>query len=382
MPWYKRLRYRLVGLQLVVVIVGVLSMLLISWLLIPVRLQQLIDDQLRPLGLQTNTLAAVESSLNEAINQLLLTALLFAALASLFVGVVYAFILWFIIITPLRNMATSSQRIADGRYDERVEVPTEAGEAMAQLATNFNQMAHKLEKTEEARLTLIGNVAHELRTPLSSLSGYVEGMTDGIFQPNEKLFHSMTRQISRLARLVDDIQTLSRAESGTISLALIPFNPKEMLQQLLFQLKPKLMEKEIQIEVTYANTEPFQLVADYDRVSQILINLLSNAIRYTPQEGTIEIRVGKTQETKRAMGQIEVIDSGIGIPPETLAMVFERFYRGDQSRSRSQQDDGSGVGLTISRHLARAMRGDLRAFSEGEGHGSRFTLTLPLKEKP
>ncbi|MEM7798531.1 MAG: HAMP domain-containing sensor histidine kinase [Chloroflexota bacterium] len=378
MRWYKRLRYRLVGLQLIVVIVGVLSMLLILWLLIPAQLHQLIDSQLRPLGLPAETLTAVESSLIDSVNQLLLTALLFASLASLLVGVIYALILWIIIITPLRNMATSSQRIADGRYDERVAVPTEAGEAMAQLATNFNQMASKLEKTEETRLTLIGNVAHELRTPLSSLSGYVEGMTDGIFQPDERLFNSMARQIGRLARLVDDIQALSRAEAGEIALDPVRFYPYEIIQQLLFQLKPKLLDKKVDITISRSEAEPVEMMADYDRVSQILINLLSNAIRHTPEGGHIEVSTGVEPSSSLSLGTIEVIDSGSGISPEVLPMVFERFYRGDRSRSRSRLDEGSGVGLTISRHLARAMGGELIAHSDGIGQGSRFTLLLPL----
>ncbi|MFK7804293.1 MAG: sensor histidine kinase, partial [Anaerolineae bacterium] len=279
-------------------------------------------------------------------------------------------LIWFIIITPIRDMANTSQLVASGRYDERVTVPNQAGEAMQILATNFNQMAQSLESVEEQRVRLMGNVTHELRTPLSSLSGYVEGLGDGVFEPNEKLIGSMQKQIGRMKRLIDDTQELSQAEAGSIRLSLDSVNVTDAINQAVFQVLPSVRTKGHTL--TFHEPEQDEYVtADYDRLIQILLNLLSNAVSYTPPNGQIDLHLTETNE----LCLIQVQDNGIGIPAEDLPFVFERFYRVDQSRSR--EHGGSGVGLTISRNLARQMNGDLSATSTENGNGICFILSLP-----
>ena len=371
MVWYKRLRWRLMGVQVFAVLLGALSMLVMWRRFMPARLSLIIREQLVALALPAEQLGSVEQALSDSLTQLVLTSIGVAMVVAILAGIVSSLVLWQIIIRPLRGMARSSQRVTDGRYDERVAIPQQAGEAMAQLAHNFNQMADNLETIEQQRVELLGNVTHELRTPLTSLNGYVEGLSDGIFQPSEKLWGSMGRQIGRLTRLVDDIQLLSKVEAGAIHLDLQAINLNDVVNQVVFQLQPKQLEKGVQVEVQ-DGAEDIYVWGDYDRVTQVLVNLVSNGIQYTAADGQVVVRLSVAER----VSLIEVVDTGMGIPAEALPFLFERFYRVDPSRSRDH--GGSGVGLTISRHLAWAMGGDLSAHSEGMGQGSRFCLELPL----
>ncbi len=371
MAWYHRLRFRLIAIQIAVVLAGAGAMLVVLRLFVPGRIAIILNTLLARFDISAEQTDQLLPELNEAISRLLVGSVGLAALIAFLVGTGFSMLVWWAIIQPIRNMGESSQRIANGRYDERVELPYRAGEAITQLAINFNQMAQTLESVEEQRVRLMGNVTHELRTPLTSLSGYVDGLGDGIFEPNEKLIGSMQKQIGRMKRLVDETQELSQTESGAIDLNLESINVTDTINQVIYQLSPQADAK----KHTVRFQEPAQdvyVTADYDRLIQILLNLLSNAIGYTPPNGQIDF----TLKTEAQTCQILVTDSGIGIPAEALPFLFERFYRVDQSRSR--EHGGSGVGLTISRNLARQMGGDLIAQSSGVGSGSCFQLTLPL----
>jgi histidine kinase len=268
-------------------------------------------------------------------------------------------------------VADSSRRIVDGRYAERVTVPTNSGQAMAQLVISFNLMAAALEQTEQQRVALLSNVSHELRTPLTGLRGYLEGMLDGLFPANEETFAWMSKEVARLHRLVDDIQNLSSIEAGQFALNLQEFELTAVLQHIINELKPQAHSKSLDLTLA-PHTTLITVLADTDRTTQILINLIGNAIRYTPDGGRILLDV----QVNGRNANIHIQDTGIGIPPESLPYVFERFYRVDPSRAR--KSGGSGIGLTISRHLAWAMGGELNVTSPGVGQGATFTLTLPL----
>ncbi|MFZ1399272.1 MAG: ATP-binding protein, partial [Candidatus Promineifilaceae bacterium] len=218
---------------------------------------------------------------------------------------------------------------------------------------------------------LLGNIAHELRTPLTGLKGYLEGLMDGLFPANEETFAWMSQEVARLGRLVDDIQHLSRIESGQFKLDFQKIDVGQLVQRVAAQLAIQAQSKQIALEAAPSNRSVLAL-ADADRAAQILINLVGNAIRYTPEGGRVWLSV---QENGRFV-EISVQDDGIGIPPESLPYIFERFYRVDQSRSRTS--GGTGIGLTISRHLVWAMGGELTAVSGGPDQGSCFTFTLPL----
>jgi histidine kinase len=348
MSFWRQLRWRIVAAQLLVVVVGVLTLIATAdWLA-----ARALADELLP-------------TFRSAVGQALVVAAVAAALA----GMVASLLLVREILRPLRQLARSSRRIAAGHYDERIVVP--ASDELADVATSFNQMAAALATVEQQRIALIGNVAHELRTPLAGLEGYLEGLSDGVLPSDPETISAMQHEVRRLRRLVGDLQQLSRVEAGQVSLRIEHLDLLALARQVAAQLRPQLLGQCLEV-VAETGDQPLLVSADPDRTAQILINLVGNAIRYTPEEGCITVRLAATD----GRAQIAVEDSGIGIPPEALPYIFERFYRVDPSRSRSS--GGSGIGLTIARHLAWAMGGELTAASAGLGRGSTFTLTLPL----
>lgn len=371
MPWYKRLRWRLIGSQFLVALVGVSIMMLATRIIIlnsaPVVIRPLLEALLQ----NPEALMQTEFDLIIAFRNAVLFSVLFAALGAVVAGSFSSILLWRTIIRPLRRVADSSQRIADGRFDERVREPRSSGEAMAKLVTSFNQMTAKLEEVEQQRVALLGNIAHELRTPLSGLKGYLEGLLDGLFPANEETFAWMTQEVDRLGRLVDDIQHLSRVESGQFLLDFQLVDIELLARRVISQLQVQAQSKQINLQLLPVDG-PIMAQVDADRTAQILINLIGNAIRYTPEGGSVQV----SMKQNGRFAEISVQDTGIGIPAESLPYLFERFYRVDQSRARAS--GGSGIGLTISRHLVWAMGGELTAVSDGPGQGSCFTFTLPL----
>ncbi|MBK9052676.1 MAG: HAMP domain-containing histidine kinase [Chloroflexi bacterium] len=369
MPWHKRLRWRLIASQFLVAFVGVSLMMLATRLIILSTAPHVIRPQLITLLEDPTQLAQTEINLIYAFRNAVLASVAAAALGAIIAGVFSSYLLWRTLIAPLREMADSSRRVADGRYGERVTVPESSGEAMAQLVVSFNQMAAALEQIEQQRVNLLGNIAHELRTPLTSLKGYLEGLMDGLFPANEETFAWMTQETERLRRLVDDIQNLSRIEAGQFSLDFQPFALMTVVNRVVAQLRPQAQAKDLTLTI---QPHPTLVQADADRTAQVLLNLIGNAIRYTPEKGSILVTVTPAEQFVR----VTVQDTGMGIPAEALPYVFERFYRVDQSRARAS--GGSGIGLTIARHLVWAMGGELAAASPGPDQGSTFSFTLPL----
>ncbi|MBE7532748.1 MAG: HAMP domain-containing protein [Ardenticatenaceae bacterium] len=370
MPWYKRLRWRLLAAQFLVALVGVAVMLLATWGITRYAAADIIHVLLLPLGPDQAQLAAAEAALVAAFRQAVGWSVAVAALAAITAGVASSLLLWRTLIMPLRQMANSSRRIADGRYDERVTIPTNSGEAMAQLVHNFNEMAASLAQVEQQRVALLANISHELRTPLTGLKGYLEGLQDGLFAANEETFGWMLQEIDRMGRLVEDIHQLSRVEAGQITLQLRPFDLAELARQVQTSLLPAAQAGQITLAVAAPDTA-VTVYADPDRVTQVLLNLVSNALRYTPPHGRVTLHLHRLPH----QAQLDVTDTGVGIPAEALPYVFERFYRVDPSRARTS--GGSGIGLTIARHLIWAMGGELTAVSPGPGSGSTFSFTLP-----
>ncbi|MBP8001276.1 MAG: HAMP domain-containing protein [Chloroflexi bacterium] len=369
MPWYKRLRWRLIASQFLVAFVGVSMMMLATRLIILGTAPDVIRPQLMSLLEDPAQITQIEENLIYAFRDAVLASVAAAAAAAITAGVFSSYLLWRTLIAPLRQMADSSRRVADGRYAERVIVPENSGEAMAQLVVSFNQMAATLEQIEQQRVNLLGNIAHELRTPLTSLKGYLEGLMDGLFPANEETFAWMTQETERLRRLVDDLQNLSRIEAGQFNLDFQPFDLMGVVNRVVAQLRPQAQAKELTLTL---EAHLAHVHADADRTAQVLFNLIGNAIRYTPEKGAITITLASEERFVRVVVQ----DTGIGIPAEALPYVFERFYRVDQSRARVS--GGSGIGLTIARHLVWAMGGEIAAASQGPDQGSRFTFTLPL----
>ena len=237
-------------------------------------------------------------------------------------------------------------------------------------------MASSLETTERRRVELIGDVAHELNTPISTLKGYLEGLLDGVVEPSMQTWASLHDEADRLQRLVADLQELSRAEARQLSLKLESVDLAATAQAALDRLKTDFLDEGLEL-VSHIPSGLPQVMADRHRIVQVLTNLLTNALRYTPAPGSVTLTISRSSQGHELLTQ--VADTGLGIAPEYLPHLFERFYRVDKSRSRAA--GGSGVGLTLAKALVEAMGGRIWVESSGLDKGSTFFFTLPVTHK-
>jgi histidine kinase len=312
--------------------------------------------------------AELDAELDSAMTRSLNYALLIGSGVALAVGGAGAFLLARQLSHPARRLAEASRGIAAGDYAQRV--PEDGPPEVAGLAQAFNTMAASLHGVEQRRRELIGDVAHELRSPVAILRGYLEGLADGVLEPAPEVWERLFEETGRMSRIVDDLGQLSRAEAGQLALDIAPLDAGIIAQETAERMRPEFDARGIKLAVQTSGRAP--VMADRDRLVQILTNLLSNARNYTPTGGSVLVDV----RAERGAATIAVRDTGAGLAADHLAHVFERFYRVDRSRSRAS--GGSGVGLTIARALAVAMGGTLTAKSPGVGRGSTFTLRLPL----
>ena len=355
---------------LAIILVGVIVLILASQFVLPASFNRHMAGMVMGNGNMMGTNG------NGAMSQLYVDfragfneALTYAALAAMVVAVLLSLLFSRNVIVPVQAMSTATQRIADGHYDERV--PVNGADELAQLAMHFNQMAEKLNQVESMRRQLIGDVSHELRTPLTAIKGSMEGLMDGILPPNDETFLQIHAEADRLNRLVDDLQELSRVEARAYKLDLRPVDVSSLVHTVTKRLGPRFESKHISLGMELPPDLP-RILADEDRVIQILTNLTGNALQYTPERGKITISAKRLNDEV----QISILDTGIGISPEHLSQIFDRFYRVDKSRSR-QAGGGSGIGLTIARALVEAHGGRIWVESAGDGNGSTFAFTLP-----
>jgi signal transduction histidine kinase len=313
-----------------------------------------------------------------------------ALIAGLLAGLV-AFALAIVLVRqithPLAALHDASQRIGQG--DLTARVPAQGKDELGQLGNAFNRMAAALETQETLRRNLMADVAHELRTPLTAIQGTVEALQDGIFPLTTEGLDPIHEETLLLGRLVEDLRTLAQAEAGHLSLNLAEVNGGELAERIVAGLLPSAQQAGIQLTWHVATALP-PLWGDAQRVGQVLTNLLSNALRHTPIGGAIEVRVevaekdlpgfpkpGRSSISQEKGILFSVQDSGPGIAPADLPHIFDRFYRGDRSRSRAT--GGSGLGLTIARQLVEAHAGRIWAVSPppGKPKGSTFYVWLP-----
>ncbi len=297
-------------------------------------------------------------------------ALTYAVLAAIVIALAISFFFSRGVIRSLHAMAAASGRIAEGHYDERVDV--KGADELAQLGTRFNQMAEKLEQVEAMRRQLIADVSHELRTPLTAIKGSMEGLMDGVLPAEQVTYEQIHAEADRLSRLVDDLQELSRVEARAFRLDLRPVDIAGVARTVAKRLRSQFEAKHVSLNLELPNDLPPAL-ADEDRAVQVLTNLTGNAIQYTAAGGNVTISAQRLGHEI----QVSVRDTGVGLAREHLNHVFDRFYRVDKSRSR-QAGGGSGIGLTIARALVEAHGGRIWVASEGEGQGSTFSFTLPV----
>jgi histidine kinase len=370
----RRLGRKLFLSYLIIIVVGVVVLASAAEFTIPTSfdrhmlgMQSMMGGVEMGMGRDTDLFASFRAAVSES--------LLLAASAATVAAVVVSLLVTRRVVAPVRQMMVASRRIAEGNYAERVQVrgapePDEMDE-LDQLAVTFNQMADKLERTEAMRRQLIGDVAHELRTPLSTIKGSVEGLMDGVLEPTEANLHQIYREADRLQRLVGDLQELSRVEAGAFELHRKAVEVEELVSSAAERLVGQFDEKGVRLEIDLGADLP-KVLADPDRIGQVMLNLVGNALQYTTSGRTVEVQARRRDR----FVEIEIRDEGMGIPAEHLPHVFTRFYRVDRSRSRV--GGGSGIGLTIAKHLVEAHGGRIWASSPGSGKGSSFTFTLPL----
>ncbi len=368
----ERLGAKLFLANLIVILVGIIILAITIQITIPAAFNRhmgMMDDQ----SMMNNGMGqgqGVGRILFETFRATLFESLGYAVTASVLAALLVSLFLSRRVVAPIRILTDASQHIAEGHYDERVQV--NGSDEIAQLATRFNQMATQLEQVESMRRQLIGDVTHELRTPLTSIKGYMEGLVDGVLPSTPETFNQIHREANRLSRLVDDLQELSRVEAKAYSLDVRSVAISSLVQTTVKRLSPQATAKRITLRSNLpADLPPIQ--ADEDRITQVLVNLVANAIHYTPEGGDVAISAARQTDEIH----ISVKDSGIGIPPEHIANLFTRFYRVDKSRSRNA-GGGSGIGLTIAKHLVEAHGGRIWAESKGEGQGSTFTFSLKI----
>jgi histidine kinase len=373
----RRLGRKLFLSYLIIIVVGVVVLASAAEFAIPtafdrhmLSMRSMMGDSGMGMGRDADLFASFRAAVNES--------LLLAASAAMVAAVVVSLLVTRRVVAPVRQIMAASRRIAEGSYGERVELqgspaPDEMDE-LDQLAVTFNQMADKLERTEAMRRQLIGDVAHELRTPLSTIKGSVEGLMDGVLEPTQTNLIQIHREAERLQRLVADLQELSRVEAGAFALQPRPVRVEELVATGANRLAGQFEEKGVRLQIKLGPDLP-AVLADSDRIGQVLLNLLGNALQYTPSGRTVEVHARQQDR----FVEIEIRDEGIGISAEHLPHIFTRFYRADRSRSRA--GGGSGIGLTIAKHLVEASGGRIWASSPGAGMGSHFGFTLPLADE-
>jgi signal transduction histidine kinase len=352
---------------LVIVLIAAVVLVLTVQFIAPLALESHIESMRARLGDDPALAEDLRSNFNLAMTEVLVVGMGVALLSAIGVSIFTARR----IVGPIRVMKQASQKIAAGDYGERISVP--GSDELSALAQSFNQMAIELQQTERRRLSLIGDVSHELRTPLSSLRSTIEGIMDDALPASPSSFDSMQREVARLQLLVQDLEELSRAEAGQIRLERKWITISDLVQLAVDRLGLQFKDKGVTLQVKIASGLP-RLWIDANRFTQVMLNLLGNALQYTPSGGSVILSV------ERRGGEliVQVKDTGIGIAAEHLPQIFERFYRVDKSRARP--GGGSGIGLTIAKHIVEAHSGRIWAESSGAGQGTTVSIALPLPD--
>jgi signal transduction histidine kinase len=323
-----------------------------------------------PLGLQLiiaepEPTASLQSVLNQFGSSLLMP-IVQAGVIGLIVAVVLA---WFIsrsVVRPLHNLAEGAQAVARGDYD--YQVPEKGASEMRLVAHAFNEMSGDVRASQQAQRDFLANVSHDLKTPLTSIQGYAQAILDGAARDPHKAANIIHDEAARLNRMVIQLTDLMRMQSGRLSLHLVPLDIGEVATAIGQRLSVVAEKKHIALD-SQTPSMP-KVAADGDRIAQVLTNLMSNAIKFTPAGGRITVQT----RTHQGGVQIVVADTGIGIPEEDLPHIFDRFYQVDKARGPQR---GSGLGLAITKEIIEAHSGTIDVHSDGENKGTTFTIWLP-----
>jgi len=288
-------------------------------------------------------------------------------------GLVMGILLSRSLTAPLQRLAAAARAVAGGDLSRKVE--ERGSQEVAEVARAFNEMTSELDQAERLRQNLVADVAHELRTPLSVLQGNLHAILDDVYPLDKAEIAHLYDETRLLSRLVDDLRELALADAGQLGINLASIDVADVIRTAASNFEPAAESADIQLTLDLASNLP-EVVADPDRIAQVLRNLFANALRHTPKGGQISVAA----RTAGDAVEVSVTDSGEGISTEDLPRVFDRFWRADSSRTRGE--GGAGLGLAIARALVEAHGGEIRAASEGPGKGSTFSFTLPAQAQP
>lgn len=301
----------------------------------------------------------------DIVNKIILGIGVLLILASTIMG----FIISRSITRPINKLMTKAKYISKGEYDKKIEINTDILE-INDLINSINNLSQSIKEQENIRKRLTGDISHELKTPLTNIQSHLEAMIDGIWEPTEERLLSVKEEAERLSSLVSDMQKLNKYDESSIKLKKDNVNISDIICFVIFQFSNLAKSKNIKIEYEKKN---INLYCDKDKITQALVNILSNAIRYSNEGSTIFIE----ERLKDNKVIISIEDQGIGISEEDLKYVFERFYRADKSRTRAT--GGTGIGLTIVKSIVSSHGGEVKLESK-LGEGSKFTIILPKKD--
>jgi signal transduction histidine kinase len=295
---------------------------------------------------------------------------LWGGLVAVAIAVALTFLLSRRTLAPVKALTSAARRLGRGDFSQRVQIKDKS--ELGELARTFNSMASDLERAEKLRQNMVADVAHELRTPLSNIQGYLEALRDGVMKPDKETIRSLHEEASLLSRLVEDLQELSLAEAGELKLVCQSEDIGELIRQAVAAVEAQERAKELSLAVELPDRLP-SVSIDSRRIGEVLRNLLENAVAHTGKGDTITV----TARPLNKWVEVGVTDTGEGIPAKDLPNIFERLYRVDKSRTRAT--GGSGLGLTIAKRLVEAHGGKIEVQSE-PGKGSRFSFTVPVSE--
>ncbi len=308
------------------------------------------------------------------------TAALFLNLSRVFILMTITVLLLTLIATivvvrnmvkPMKDMAVVARRFAAGDYSARAPLPKHEDE-LYDMTRSFNSMAESMQNTEEARRSMLASVSHDLRTPMTTIAGFVDGILDGTIKPEkqEHYLRIISDEIKRLSRLANSILAVSRLE-GSRELERAVFDVSEMVRRIIIGFEQKLTEKRIEVELDIP--ESLNIKAEHDSLFQAVYNLLDNALKFTPEGGRITVYMAENAGKL----QVNILNTGSPIPPEKLRFIFDRFYKGDTSRNRNST--GSGLGLYITKTVIKQHGGDI--FVRSDEEKTEFCFTIPLNSR-
>jgi signal transduction histidine kinase len=312
----------------------------------------------------------LQQSVLDRVNQAIVLGGLLALIAALVIG----FVVFRVITRPVEQLTTAAQSLTQGELTARVEVddhPARLGrDELSELGLAFNSMADHLQQAERLRRDMTADIAHELRTPLSVIRANLEAMIDGVYPLDAEHLGASLDQVNLLSRLIEDLRTLALAEAGQLPLLKRATDLTELITNTLTSFKTQAAAQHVTLIPAVAKDLP-QVEVDPDRIQQTIAILITNALRHTPEEGSITVRAQPANDRV----SIEVADTGSGIAPEDLPHIFERFYRADKSRSRA--GGGSGLGLAIAKGIVEAHGGSILATSK-LSEGTTMRVELPV----